>query len=197
MPHVLRPAAFAPKPFQPAPFLGGHHRQTVTARFLRPASGVPFRRERITTPDGDFLDLDFPFPDSAIGSGRVVLVLHGLEGSARSKYALQTYRELHRRGIHPVGLNFRSCSGELNRLPRLYHSGETADLGFVVPWLRQRFPDSPLGAVGFSLGGNVLVKYLGEQGSEAPIDAAVAVSVPFNLSAGADHIEQHGRVILQ
>lgn len=119
----------------------------------------------------------------------LVLVLHGLEGCARSSYALEMYRQLLRVGLAAVGMNFRSCSGEPNRLPRLYHSGETGDLAWMLGRLRARFPERALGVVGFSLGGNVLLKYLGEEGA-APVDAAVAISVPFDLAAGAAWIER-------
>jgi len=208
--------------------------------------------------DGDFLDLDWVIA----GNGHelrddlpLVLLLHGLEGSANSGYARQVYRELTARGFQPVGLNFRGCSGEPNRLPRAYHSGETEDLAYVVAVLRERYPGRALGAVGVSLGGNVLLKYLGEVGREREgwstavsaltdeerkkeketnavgsaanpglpgwvegkegketvdrrdrresgtagwegrqegqgIDAAAAISVPYDLSAGADHIER-------
>lgn len=89
-----------------------------------------------------------------------------------------------------MGLNFRSCSGALNRTPRLYHSGETGDLRYVLELLRRRFPGRLLGAVGFSLGGNILLKYLGEEGSATPLAAAVAISVPFDLAAGARRLER-------
>jgi predicted alpha/beta-fold hydrolase len=155
---------------------------------LRSLAGqVPLRRERMDLADGDFLDLDFtPGPSDA----PLVLVLHGLEGSARSGYARQLYRALGTRGVEAVGLNFRSCSGELNRTPRLYHSGETGDLRIVLEALAERFPGRPLGAAGFSLGGNVLLKHLGEAGRDVPLRAAAAVSVPFDLSAGARRLEQ-------
>ncbi len=152
-------------------------------------------RERVETPDGDFLDLDFAESGERGGSPNVpvVLVLHGLEGSSESKYALEAHRGLAARGLQGVGLNFRSCSGELNRTKRLYHSGETGDLAYVLDLLARRFPGSKLGAIGFSLGGNVLLKYLGETGSDdrAPLlSAAVAISVPFDLGAGADYLER-------
>lgn len=104
----------------------------------------------------------------------------------------QTYLALAERGMRAVGLNFRGCSGEANRTPRFYHSGETEDPGFVIALLRERFPNRPLMAIGFSLGGNILLKYLGEQGAKnaAPVSAAVAVSVPYDLSAGADALER-------
>ena len=102
----------------------------------------------------------------------MVLVLHGLEGHTRRAYVLNTFRILQEAGMDPVGLNFRSCSGEPNRRARAYHSGETGDLGFVLSRLAERFPDRRLGVVGFSLGGNVLPKYLGERSPEhAPADA--------------------------
>jgi len=141
----------------------------------------------VELPDGDFLDLDATGgnPDAALA-----LVLHGLEGSATSGYARQVYRSLAARGIESLGLNFRSCSGALNRTPRLYHSGETSDLRFVLELVRRRFPRRPLGAVGFSLGGNILLKYLGEEGAAAPLAAAAAISVPFDLAAGARRLER-------
>jgi predicted alpha/beta-fold hydrolase len=139
------------------------------------------------------LDLDFsPEPDPPGGTTRpLVLVLHGLEGSARRGYALVAYRELAARGIRSVGLNFRSCSGEPNRLPRAYHSGDTGDLAFVLDRLRERCPSPPLGVLGFSLGGNVLLKFLGERGEAARelITAAVAVSVPYDLAEGSRRLE--------
>ncbi len=173
--------------FRPAWWLPGPHAQTLGARWLRSRKGESaLRRERVRLPDGDFLDLDFSDVDPRLP---LVVVLHGLEGSARSTYTLQMYRALRARDIQAVGLNFRSCSGELNRSARLYHSGETGDLAFILDLLARRFPTRPLGAVGFSLGGNVLLKYLGETG-EAIVKSAAAISVPFDLGAGARHLER-------
>lgn len=170
------------RPFRPALWLPGAHAQTIAGRLLRSRRPPPLRRERVDTPDGDFLDLDFT--TGAVPGRPVVLLLHGLEGSSRRGYALNTYRELETRGVGAVGLNFRSCSGEPNRLARSYHSGETGDLGFVLDWLRERLPGSPFGVVGFSLGGNVLLKWLGERGAAARdiVIACAAVSVPFDLA---------------
>ncbi len=189
---------FTPRPFRPAPGLGNPHAQTIGGRYLRPRDPLPLRRERVDTPDGDFLDLDF---GEARGISReapdtpTVVILHGLEGGSRSGYVLQTMRELAARGIRAAALNFRTCGGETNRLARFYHSGETGDLGFVLRLLAERWPRAPLGAVGFSLGGNVLLKYLGECGGGALPRAAVAVSVPFDLAAGATRMERGmGRV---
>lgn len=180
--------------FQPAWWLPGPHAQTIGARVIRSKSGVRFRRERLDLPDGDFLDLDWlaSVAGREVSDGApLVIVLHGLEGSAQSGYALQLYRELAWRSLQPIGLNFRGCSGEPNRLARAYHSGETGDLAWVVQLLSERHPDRPLGSAGVSLGGNVLLKYLGESvDNRGSIAAAAAISVPYNLSAGADHVER-------
>ncbi len=181
---------FAPRPFLPAWWLPGPHGQTLGARLLRRKDSVPFCRERLETPDGDFLDLDWARVDgrpAAVAGDPLVLVLHGLEGSARSGYACELYRRLADHGVAAVGLNFRSCSGELNRGRRLYHSGETTDAAFVLDLLRRR--GHLLAAVGVSLGGNALLKLLGERGADAGVAAAAAISVPFDLAAGADHLE--------
>lgn len=175
--------------FRPAWWLAGAHAQTVGARFLRPKNTVPLERQRWSTPDDDFLDLDFVRGNGLRGDV-LVLLLHGLEGSAHSGYAFQFYRQLKERGIGCVGLNFRSCSGEVNRGMRLYHSGETSDPGWVIERLREKAPGRRLAAVGVSLGGNVLLKYLGESGSSSGIDAAAAMSIPFDLGAGARFMEQ-------
>lgn len=175
---------FQPEPFRAAWWLPGAHAQTVAGRLLRRAAVPALRRERIETPDGDFLDLDFT-PSAGTDRGLVVL-LHGLEGSSRRGYAINTYGALEERGVGAVGINFRACSGEPNRLARSYHSGDTDDLRFVLRFLADRYPARPLGAVGFSLGGNVLLKYLGEEGDAAAFEAAVAVSVPYDLGGCAD-----------
>lgn len=190
---------FTPTPFRPAWWLRNPHAQTVIGRYLRRARHVRYRRERIDTADGDFLDLDFALgadgPDpraEALATLPLVVVLHGLEGNSQSGYVLQTVWALAEHGIRTVVLNFRSCSGEMNRGARFYHAGDTADLEWVQRLLSHRFPAAPLGAIGFSLGGNVLLKFLGEcaRNGAAPIAAAVAVSVPFNLLAGADALER-------
>jgi predicted alpha/beta-fold hydrolase len=179
--------SFEIEPFRAAQWLSSPHGQTVAGRLLR-RPGVPaFERIRLDTPDGDFLDLDFP--PQPTGRAPLVVLLHGLEGSARRGYAINTYNELLARGIGALGVNFRSCSGELNRKARFYHSGETGDLRLVLDYVRARCPERPLGAVGFSLGGNALLKYLGEEGTRAQLECAVAVSVPYDLRAGARLLE--------
>jgi predicted alpha/beta-fold hydrolase len=141
-------------------------------------------RERFDTPDGDFVDVDW-FGDGL--GAPLLLVLHGLEGTIRSHYVGGLFRLAAARGWRAAVLYFRSCSGELNRLPRFYHSGDTADLDHVVRALTARAPAVPVGVVGISIGGNVLLKWLGEQGEEGPksLAGAVAISVPFDLEACA------------
>lgn len=136
-------------------------------------------------PDGDFIDIDW------LGDrGPIVIVLHGLTGSSDSHYARGILRAAARQGWRGALMHFRGCSGEPNRLLRSYHAGDTADLRFFVELLRRREPQTPLAAVGYSLGGNVLLKWLGEQGSNAPLRAAVAVSVPFDLAAATERLMQ-------
>ncbi len=182
---------FTPRPFRPAWWLPGAHAQTIAGRYLRPPHGVRYRRERLETPDGDFLDLDFATVDGAPAAGDdapLCVIIHGLEGSAQSSYVLETCRALAEHGMRGVAMNFRSCSGEPNRTARFYHAGETGDLGFLLDLLAARYPHATLLGTGFSLGANVLLKYLGEQGEASRIRAAAAVSVPFDLGRGADKL---------
>ena len=180
---------FRLRPFRQASWLRGPHLQTVLGKFIRPRLDPGLIRERWETEDGDFLDLDFgpdPSPQAPL-----VVILHGLEGSTHRAYVRLAMAELLGRGIRPIGLNFRSCSGEPNRRPRFYHSGETEDVAWVLAGLRKRFPHRSLGALGFSLGGNVLLKHLGEVGDAGgnPLQAAAAISVPFDLVAGTRALE--------
>ncbi|MGA7801971.1 MAG: hydrolase [Gammaproteobacteria bacterium] len=172
--------------FRPAWWLPGPHLQTLMPNLLRSPSRTGLRRERLELADGDFLDLDWAGP----ADGPLVLVLHGLEGSIRSPYAAGILNALARHGYRAVLMHFRGCSGEPNRLPRSYHSGETGDLDAVVRELKHRYPRRTLFVLGYSLGGNVLLKWLGEQGRDAAVDAAVAVSVPFELSQAGRRLRQ-------
>jgi len=173
-------------PFVPAPGLRGPHRQTLWAALVRRPAPVPVAMERLDLPDGDFLDLAWT-PDRG---GPLVLVLHGLEGGLRSPYARGILGALHRAGALAVLMHFRGCSGEPNRRPQRYHFGDTTDLAFVLEVVRRRHPGRPLGAVGFSLGGNVLLKWLGLQGKAAGLDAAAAVSVPYSLHHAAERLDR-------
>lgn len=150
---------------------------------------VSTRRIRWDTPDGDFLDLWRV--DAPVGSPRILL-LHGLEGGAQSHYARSLLAEARRRGWGADLLVFRSCGAEINRTPRFYHSGETTDLSFVLDRLLVEFPESPFFLAGVSLGGNVLLKFLGERGGTVPprVVAAAAVSVPYDLARSSRRIDR-------
>jgi predicted alpha/beta-fold hydrolase len=147
------------------------------------------RRERFDTPDGDFVDVDWY---GGRPGAPLLLVLHGLEGTIRSHYVGGLFRLAAARGWRAAVVYFRSCSGEVNRLPRFYHSGDTGDFDHVLRALTEREPALRVGAVGISIGGNVLLKWLGEQGETAPksLAGAVAISVPFDLAACARVMDQ-------
>ena len=156
---------------------------------MRRSMPLPARMERWSTPDDDFLDLHRI--DAPPGRPRL-LILHGLEGTVRSHYAIGLLHEAQRRGWAADLLVFRSCGDEPNRALRLYHSGETSDLDFVVRRLVADDPARALLIAGVSLGGNVLLKWLGEQGDAAPrqLLGAAAVSVPFDLARGSRHLDR-------
>lgn len=176
--------------FVPYPGLSNPHAQTLAARLIRARFSTPYSRTRVATSDGDFIDLDVAgLPDP---QGPVCLILHGLEGSSASGYVLSACRALERNGISTVAMNFRSCSGEPNRTPQSYHAGKTDDIRLALAWLARQFPEASRGVLGFSLGGNALLKYLGEEGGAAlsHVDAAVTVSVPFDLASSARAMER-------
>lgn len=179
-------------PFQRAAWLPGPHLGTVYASVARPFPRPRFRRERWDLPDGDFVDVD-----RLEGAGRgapVLVISHGLEGSSRAAYVRGLAAAAARRGLSVAAWNFRGCSGEPNRLLRQYHSGETGDLGAVVDRLSAEDPGRPIALAGFSLGGNQLVKWLGERGDDLPaaVRSAVAISVPFDLALCAIALDGPG-----
>lgn len=168
-----------PSRYTPPLGLRNPHLQTIVAGRFRRVGGVRYDRERIGTPDGDFLDLDW----SRVGADRVVVVSHGLEGSANRAYVRGMVRALNRRGWDALAWNLRGCSGEPNRCLRLYHSGATEDLDVVVQ--RALADYAHIALVGFSLGGNMTLKYLGERGEAARVHRAVALSVPVDLATSS------------
>ena len=177
-------------PYVNSRWLPNGHSQTIFGRLARRKDGIIFNRRRIDTPDGDFIDLDFPevaghvVPEEA----PLVLLLHGLEGNARRSYACETYRRLAQLGIRSVGMNYRSCSGEINRVARFYHSGATDDVALALSTLAHWFPNNRRGLIGFSLGANLTLKFLGEQGSTGQkwVSSAVAVSPPFDMKKSTE-----------
>lgn len=175
--------ALAHHPFRPAWWARNGLLQTALQAGMR-TDPAPPRLERWDTPDGDFVRLHV-WP--AQPEQPTVLLLHGLEGSRESRYVGEFAYRLRPLGWQLVVLEFRSCGGEINRLPRTYHSGETTDLAFVVERLLRAEPERALFVVGVSLGGNALLKWLGEVGDRAPAEliAAAAVSPPFDLEVAA------------
>ncbi|MFO0729328.1 MAG: hydrolase [Myxococcota bacterium] len=171
--------------FRPAWWLPSPHLMTIFPVVARRRPKVQARRERLELPDGDFVDLAW------VGQARspLVVVLHGLEGSLDSPYVRGILSAIEARGWRGLLMHFRGCSGEPNRLARAYHSGETEDLRTLLRLIRAR-GEEPAAAVGYSLGGNVLLKYLGEEGSSAGLSAAVAVSVPMMLAPCADRLQR-------
>jgi uncharacterized protein len=172
--------------FKPAWWCPGPHLQTLWPTFFRRGPHVPLRTERLELPDGDFVDLHWTQDNNQ----PIVILLHGLEGCSQSPYARGLLHRLQAVGLRGVVMHFRGCSDTPNRLPRSYHSGDTADLAYLVRTLRRREPHTPLMAVGYSLGGNVLLKWLAEAGQQAPLTAAVAVSVPFVLAQSAERMNR-------
>lgn len=171
--------------FKPAWWLNNTHLQTLYPSLLRKVAQPNLHRERLITPDSDFIDLDYCGEDKQ----PLVILLHGLTGSSQSGYIKGLQHALLKQNMRSVALNFRGCSGEPNDSSRCYHSGETGDLHFVYQTLRQREPNTPIAAIGFSLGGNVLLKWLGEQKSKVDLFAAIAVSVPLVLSECATKLD--------
>ena len=168
-------------------WLRSTHAQTLWPSLFRPQPRPVFHRQRFELTDGDFVDLDITDGDPQ----RTVVLLHGLEGSARSPYIRGMAQAISRRGWRAVVMHFRGCSGHPNRLPRTYHSGDTGDVTALIQHLKATQPAGQIALVGYSLGGNVVLKALGERPQLTGVAAAVAISVPFVLSECARRLE-HG-----
>lgn len=172
-----------------APFLFSNaHIQTIFPAVFRKVNEVRYQRERIETPDEDFLDLDW----SSVGSERLAIVLHGLEGDSTRAYILGMVSALNQSGWDAVAMNFRGCSGECNKRLRFYHSGDTGDLDTVVSHVLSRKNYAVLSLIGFSLGGNVILKYLGEPDRIVPgsLEKAVVFSAPCDLTSGSRRLNE-------
>ncbi len=197
--------------------------QTLFGALLAPANRIRFFRERVETPDGDFIDFDWSSPalprapkrarDPALTqtaatdwlddagfqalerahAGPALILLHGLEGSSKSRYAQSITQHFRQAGWTVVVAHFRGCSGFANRLARAYHSGDSAEIRFMLASVRAKFPNGDWHAVGISLGGNALLKYLGESPSEVTwLSAAAAISAPLDLVAAGNHLSDDG-----
>lgn len=189
-PHALPlPSLLAADQYIAPTWLPGGHLQTIYSAKLAPRPSVIYRRERWDTPDGDFIDLDWMDGDPA---KPLYVLFHGLEGASSSQYALSMMAAVRARGQTGAVVHFRGCSGELNRLPRAYHSGDSAEIDWVLRRLKQMFPAKPIFASGISLGGNALLKWLGEEGDAARdvLCAACAICAPVDLMASGLNLQR-------
>ncbi len=170
-------------------WLPGGNLQTIFPYFFAPKPSVHYRRQRWELPDGDFLDLDWV--DNADDTPLVVL-FHGLEGHSHGFYALALMNQIKKRGWRGVVVHFRGCSGEPNRLARAYFAGDSAEIDYVLRRLRSEAQYTTIYAVGVSLGGNALLKWLGEQGTAANevIQAGAAISAPLDLTIAGNALDR-------
>lgn len=170
-----------------AAILANKHINTIIPIYLTQSLDPQFVRERIDTPDGDFIDMDWVNKD--VIDQPTVILFHGFEGNSKSHYAKRLMYQIEQIGWRGVVPHYRGCSEEINRMPTFYHAGRTDDIMFIVNEIHQR-TQRELFAVGVSLGGNLLLKYLGENPEDKSLDAAFAISVPFNLDICTPHIDQ-------
>jgi len=170
--------------FKPLWYLKNRHLQTILPNIIHPSLPI-LEKERIELVDGDFVDLLW----TPTRAPQTLLILHGLEGSIHSAYAKRILNYCNAQRLPAVLMHFRGCSGEPNRLLRSYHSGETGDLQQVIAHLKSKSIDN-IALLGYSLGGNVTLKYMGETITDPVIRCAIAVSVPLRLDICADTMDQ-------
>ena len=177
-----------PEPYRAPAWLPGGHAQTLYSSLFIRVPPVDYRRERLELDDGDFLDFDWV--DGGAGDA-VVVLFHGLEGSSASHYAYDLMRRVRQHGWTGVVAHFRGCSGEDNRLPRAYFAGDSAEIGRILSHVKSRHPDAPLYTAGVSLGGNALLRWLGESGAaaQALVARAAAISAPRDLTAAGNALD--------
>lgn len=170
-------------------WLPGGDLQTIYPYFFAPVPQVDYRRERWELPDGDFLDLDWV---DAAADAPLVVLFHGLEGNSRGFYARALMHAVRQHGWRGVVAHFRGCSGEPNRLPRAYFAGDSAEIAYILQRLKQHNGPAALHAIGVSLGGNALLKWLGEEAENARpvIDRAVAISAPVDLAIAGHTLDK-------
>ncbi len=188
--HARETAMDKPAPFQPPRWLKNRHAQTLftSSPLCRPPA-PRWRHETVELPDGDFVEAHWLDP-AVVRPATTLVLLHGLEGSSEATYARMMGPTAVARGWRLVVLHARDCGERRNRLPRRYHAGETGDLRYFMGRLAAEQPDARFLAAGYSLGGNVLLKYLGEEGADSPFTAAAAVSVPFQLRDSAEALNR-------
>jgi predicted alpha/beta-fold hydrolase len=173
-------------------WLPGSHVQSIYPYLFLRKAPPPFRRERVGTPDGDFVDFDWLGSPPAANDSPVVVLFHGLEGSSRSHYAAAIMRAVAGRGWRGVVPHWRGCGGEPNLLPRAYHSGDYAEVDWMLGILRARIGSTAAFAIGVSLGGSALLNWLGREGgkSQAWLTAAASVSAPIDLLAAGSALDR-------
>lgn len=174
--------------FCPAIGLANPHLQTLFPYLISNPGNIRSTQQALELEDGDFLDLSWC--GKPVNGKPIIVIFHGLESSIDSHYVPRMMRALQQHGWTSLLMHFRGCSGRPNRLARSYHSGETGDALHLLEWLRKHYPDSPLVAIGFSLGGNMLLKLQGESGGNSPLEAAVSVCAPIQLNLCADRMNQ-------
>ncbi|MDT8878166.1 hydrolase [Halomonas saccharevitans] len=176
--------------FRAPPGLGNRHVQTLLPRCL-PRPAVRWAGEILALPDGDFVELAWAQPAPSETDAPILVLFHGLEGSIDSPYARELLNAAAGLGWRAVLMHFRGCGEHTNRLPRAYHSGDTADARWLIGQLSQRYPDAMKVAVGVSLGGNMLAKLVAEEGSQGlDLAGAIVISAPLDLAACADTLSQ-------
>ena len=181
--------AAAVEPYAAPAWLPGGHLQTIYTHVFIQVPRVEYRRERLELADGDFLDFDWVDGDPA---APVVVLFHGLEGSSDSRYARDLMNTVKQNKWNGVVAHFRGTSGEQNRLPRAYFAGDSEEIARMVHHVKSRYPDAPLYAAGVSLGGNALLKWLGESGESAKtwVARAAAISAPLDLTAAGNALDR-------
>ncbi|MEX0722342.1 MAG: alpha/beta fold hydrolase [Gracilimonas sp.] len=175
------------EPFEPVWWAWNTHVHTVVASQLTRVEKPEHQRIEIPTPDDDFLEVDVSLANT---DKPIVALFHGLEGSTDRHYIANLMGLLKREGFSSAALNFRGCGSRMNLRPRFYHSGETQDYRTFLGWIKRTYPEKELFAVGYSLGANAMVKYLGEEKQQSLVDRAVAVSPPYDLKEGSIRMQQ-------
>ena len=183
--------------FTPAFGMKNRHIQTLYSSFFRKIKQPKYEIEKFILEDGDFLESYWYKINNPSADTPIVILFHGLTGSYKSPYIVGIMKALHAAGFHCVLMHFRSCSGKMNILPRSYHSGETGDALYFTNSVKKRFPQAKLYAVGYSLGGNMLLKLLGESKENSLFNAAVSVSAPLQLDVCANAINSGFSLLYQ
>lgn len=185
---VLNGFKYNMSPFKPSFLIQNAHIQTLLPYYFRPTPKLTLTRTRIALPDSDFVDVDIQPAKESNTPCPVLILFHGLEGSAQSKYILSLLNIAKQNNWHGYAVNFKGCSGEPNTTPSTYHSGETATAQTVVDYVKQKHPNAPIFAIGYSLGGSALLNTLAKCDQARHITAACAVSVPYDLARSAHHM---------